>query len=207
MENKPIHPKFQSQFTGKYSSGEAHLAWVSKQYYKKDVMEQAQENTESLQPKKPSIMDEYGPIGQSIVKAKHTDLNIWQKMDSINWKGDIVPQKVIESMMGLKSGETILAFDFETLGSYHKDPSRKKPNQLGWYTPTEIAFASYKVGKDGTLERTGTVAGKDYLSILVKPDEVAQARIKALLNKVKSQKYAWSGLTADERRTLNDLIL
>lgn len=210
-----INPKAGVQRTGAFSSENSYLAWSSMHMDGRSTTdkrgraekERAAQETESM----------FEKMGQTINKSSNADLDIWQSINPGTWYGTN-PQQAIQAMQGLKAGEEIIAFDFETLGTFFGDTSK---GQADFGTITEMAFGRYKLNDQLIPEHTGKTIlneggrrtfapseyGKNALSVLVKPGEHAEAKIDHLLKRASSMGRQWTGFTQDEYRTLNDLIL
>lgn len=143
--------------------------------------------------------------GELLKTAKHSPLNTWKRVDAgISFgagEGSMNPQRIISNLLDLREGQDVMWFDMENLGT-HKG---KKPDNMKWYMPTEIAISHQKVKSDFTMAD----GERGNVSMLIKPTEEVEDRLDKLITRAEGmmKNRNWNGLTQDERRTLNDLIL
>ena len=134
--------------------------------------------------------------------VKHQNLNIWQSAATgATYSGG---QSIIETMQGLSAGDNLFFFDFENLGTHTKKGKTRDSKAMSYYVPTEIALQKATVRADGTLDYNRN----NHLSLLLNPAQRESDKLDNLLTKIEGMKVrGWKGLSADEWRSANDLIL
>lgn len=130
------------------------------------------------------------------------NLNLWKAVGGAStYSGG---QSTVDAMQSLKAGDEIFFFDFENLGSFFRKGKKKDKSAMGFYSPTELAMQRVKINSDMTLGYNSN----DYLSLILGPSQNEAKELSGLVSKLEAmQKGRWSGLTDDEWRTANDLIL
>lgn len=138
--------------------------------------------------------------GELLKNIEHSSLNTWRRINAgISYGTN--PQRIISNLSNLKAGDDVFWFDMENLGT-HKGT---KPGQMDWYMPTEIAISHQKVTDKFAMTR----GAKGEVSLLIQPTTEAEKKLRDLVSTAKTMMKTrdWTGLSADHRRTLNDLIL
>jgi DNA polymerase III epsilon subunit-like protein len=134
-----------------------------------------------------------------IMGMQHDTANagVYKYMNAATWYGT-TPQRTVEGLLNMKAGQDVFVFDMENIGTFNGT----KEENLKWYSPTEIAIGRRQVNENKTFSKA-----LDEVSLLVRPNDDAFKHIDAMIGKVQNLGASWKNLTADERRTLNDLIL
>lgn len=128
-------------------------------------------------------------------------IDIWKRVDSGSNLQNMYGQSSIESIRNLKPGDYVTFFDMENVGTPRS--MRNSSKSLGWVAPLELAAQRVQVQDDYTLKHIG-----DPLSLLMKPSKEEEHKINSLINKIYGMtNKTWTGLTDDEWRSANDLIL
>lgn len=141
----------------------------------------------------------------NLLRDTHTPgLNTWKSIDAGNTY-QTNPQKTIESLMNINVNDTIMSLDFENLGTA---PHMRQEGSANYYSVTELAVVKSQLVKKNGKYRLDEQAA---MSLLVKPNTDAFSAMKGLIRTLETAPKPWqvwqTGLSKDDRRTLNDLIL
>lgn len=176
-------------------SGEpSKLVWSNVQYQKGGKRELTKEESEFIQN---------SSANGKLISGSATDdgtFDIWKRMNSGTTMQGMNGQGTMESLQQLRPGMQVGFYDFEVQGT----PGHVRgPESVGWYSPTELAIQRTVLGSDYTAKPASRG-----LSLFLRPTVDEQQELWGLISKIKSMRgKGWSGLSKDEWRSANDLIL